>query len=81
MALATVAPKPTADDIARAFVRGHTTEEVIRLMAREPKADPRLGHLVARLDAKAIRRDPPPATCTTDCAWCGRHPYTPHPLG
>lgn len=49
-------PKPTAEEVARAFVKGRTTEEVIRAMAAEPKADPRLAVLVARYDARDARR-------------------------
>lgn len=49
-------PKGTPAEAARVFVKTRTTEEVIRLMAAEPKADPRLVALVERFDRRAARR-------------------------
>lgn len=79
-ARATQSAKPAPIDVARAFVKGRTSEDVIRAMAREPKADLRLVALVERFDRAVVRRDPPPPTCTTTCEWCARHPHTPHPV-
>ena len=51
----------------------------VRVNNRRKDGTREVGHLVARhLDIASVATDPPPPTCSEDCAWCDRHPYVPH---
>lgn len=76
----TQTPAASPMDVARAAIKGHSSEDVIRALAREPKANLELVALVERFDRAVIRKDPPPATCSANCEWCDRHPFTAHPI-